>query len=1437
MSINDQILDAIELLAKSSVERAGYDKTIQAQIISCQDKQLGKYKCKYQDAIFYAYASNPEINLSNGSMVYILVPQNDMSKDKTIIGLIDKLGTDYVTIAEGENAYEKVTDVNSISSSNYPFYLDTDEANYSYDITQKVTIDQALSNYINKSSALIIAATIQTLSPLNKGDKNFNYGITFTLSFSNGESIDYELNENNMIGDPYNLISPTRQVVIFPIDGENFTGISKITIHNNYDTTSPLKTTKLDDGDIIISNLEIYGANRLSQEQLNGVIISFITPQGSVFLSGDTSKKIVRAEIKEKGRRVPSEGISFYWGLEDMNVTSSGVGFNEYLGYGWRYLTNDDYLAVSPDWDPNGDYIQLRASNIRTKKNRYKVAAIYNGNLISRQIDIENNGASVEIEIIVKQSAAAGAATIEPKFFNNMGNPTLQCETTGASPTSHRWGWSNTSGRNEQAADVIGIANGSRLQEIQIFKIINYADFKCTVYDSNGYLGTGIVTLTNEENDKANYLTIVNGTAVFKYTESGGAPNAKDLQNPQLLKPLTFELRDSTGAIIDPSTIATSPNGFIKWSIPKNNTLLQDSSANTEEAKSQDQDYIYYENVTTLSYEIASTFNYNKTNNQIGLQVNYNSVMVYAQTRLLFTKEGDVGTNGTEYTVKLALNTGMSTPPKYPMITKIDGGNYIINYGIGSSTDSSQSMSNISNVKLFKPQLWRSGECVWRDGVSLDGVTNPTVEWFVLINKYSYADSDDTDFTINPLTGEIGYIDTLGSSSNTAKACIIKCALTYEGKTYYGTIPITTAWVSNSSYSINLQQDTGFRYVIYTADGVSPQYDSTNPFTIDVIAPEGGSYTFNVIGGIINASTGAYIANNPSHLTELTTSPALPPNQKKYKPIGRYDGECINNTLVCTYGSYAKIRIPIHFLLNRFGQSNINAWDGNSVQIDSNGGFILAPQMGAGVKDNNNRFTGVLMGKVREAGKNNYNTGLFGYASGARSFFVNSDNGSAIFGKDSGGQIIIDPGNTKAMLYSSNFWKPNNYNAQTGLPNSYSDSQYNDAGMLIDLSTPQIVFKNKMLWLTYDGAIYAGKRTQNNTTYYNFSVDSSGNVQLVGDLKAGKISDTNYYNFEVNNSATGTSPLLRAGYTGTYPNYYNFVVKANGDVDMTGTITAKSGYIGEGNRKWQIGTANDFYANSYIRYGKQTLNDNYKGIYIGTDGISIYQSNSASGKVFSVDTNGNAFFSGDVTLGPNSTLSWSQVTNKPNDLAYVSFNNRTGDYTIENFNSSISTTVPHYITSAKITQTTIESPNIYGGVFYATGLRDINPSYYISPGLYSDGTPKDPIGYIAYDSNGAGTEEENRFRVIMETVSHVALKLRSSGNLSLTAGAYTNNMNIHDLFYDIHLDSFVRIGQSFSLAGDAYGYSNPEDVFTPARGYDGIANYVRPGQVYFKLDS
>lgn len=100
--------------------------------------------------------------------------------------------------------------------------------------------------------------------------------------------------------------------------------------------------------------------------------------------------------------------------------------------------------------------------------------------------------------------------------------------------------------------------------------------------------------------------------------------------------------------------------------------------------------------------------------------------------------------------------------------------------------------------------------------------------------------------------------------------------------------------------------------------------------------------------------------------------------------------------------------------------------------------------------------------------------------------------------------------------------------------------------------------------------------------------------------------------------------------------------------------------------------------------------------------------------MFSVDTNGNAFFSGDVTLGPNSTISWSQVTSKPNDLAYTS------DITdaIDDYNDTLATVaktgsygsltdtptipvLPDYIHETWISSTAIYSPTIYSDTFIA----------------------------------------------------------------------------------------------------------------------------------------
>jgi hypothetical protein len=130
MNVNETVLDAIELLAKSKVEKADFDRTIQAQIISCEDAAAGKYRCRFQDAIIYAYSNSPDVTFSNGSFVYILVPRNDMTQEKTILGSVSRLGTDYLNQVDEESLYDIDGENCIIIDEN--FYLDTSNKDYKY---------------------------------------------------------------------------------------------------------------------------------------------------------------------------------------------------------------------------------------------------------------------------------------------------------------------------------------------------------------------------------------------------------------------------------------------------------------------------------------------------------------------------------------------------------------------------------------------------------------------------------------------------------------------------------------------------------------------------------------------------------------------------------------------------------------------------------------------------------------------------------------------------------------------------------------------------------------------------------------------------------------------------------------------------------------------------------------------------------------------------------------------------------------------------------------------------------------------------------------------------------------------------------------------------------------------------------------------------------
>lgn len=171
MSVNEKVLDAIELLTKNSVQRAKYDRTIQAQIISCEDQTIGEYKCRYQDATIRAYSNNIDVKYASGKQVYILIPGNDMSQRKTILGAVDKLGLNYISAAIGDQAYNIIKNNCIISEDIFTLNINNTLQLYNKDEKDEnnlITVNQRqLNEYLKQSSSMIIEASFQTFFDKN----------------------------------------------------------------------------------------------------------------------------------------------------------------------------------------------------------------------------------------------------------------------------------------------------------------------------------------------------------------------------------------------------------------------------------------------------------------------------------------------------------------------------------------------------------------------------------------------------------------------------------------------------------------------------------------------------------------------------------------------------------------------------------------------------------------------------------------------------------------------------------------------------------------------------------------------------------------------------------------------------------------------------------------------------------------------------------------------------------------------------------------------------------------------------------------------------------------------------------------------------------------------------------------------------------------------
>ena len=157
-----------------------------------------------------------------------------------------------------------------------------------------------------------------------------------------------------------------------------------------------------------------------------------------------------------------------------------------------------------------------------------------------------------------------------------------------------------------------------------------------------------------------------------------------------------------------------------------------------------------------------------------------------------------------------------------------------------------------------------------------------------------------------------------------------------------------------------------------------------------------------------------------------------------------YDAVCV----YCDYWSQ-----PILIMQSSYDFAMLNEWDG-SLTIDEKNGTILATMLGAGRKNYENKFSGVLIGDIKGGtGLNSTEkmTGVYGFQNGVMSYGLR-ENGTAFFGADGHGRIEID--GTSGIIRSAG-WEKNSDEWVL------SSTQENASGTLIDLDDGIFIAQTK----------------------------------------------------------------------------------------------------------------------------------------------------------------------------------------------------------------------------------------------------------------------------------------------------------------------------------------------------------------------------------------
>lgn len=603
--------------------------------------------------------------------------------------------------------------------------------------------------------------------------------------------------------------------------------------------------------------------------------------------------------------------------------------------------------------------------------------------------------------------------------------------------------------------------------QLPISNISGSAVITCTVYktdDGSSYynVGTASITLKNSASAEVDRYRVVieNGNQSFQYSEAGVSPCNSEYNGltTQEILPLSCHFYEANGLEVEEGEYS------VEWIVPTTDTFLVFDGVSVNLKNDADDTDERVVQTRVLEFKIQDSWRYAYTSKQITAAVTYKGQEYRKDTELIFSKVGDNGTNGTEYVLKIVPDSDDWYPfdkaePYYersylPEIvftkgenTFLQGNKPTLNAVLYKSGNKDNAKSVTYSIASSGPvtdsyPFWISNDTLVAHGTSQDDSKELTVN-FTTESKTS-EDGTETiksvvnfDFTSGWKTTK--YLGLIANAS--AKVNVVTASEEPEKEvswdTIYAAYPVPIVFADG--YAMSFNRKYTMQEIVYNSDGKYPQYDADKGIKIDKIykvesGPQGNSYSevddysgfsvkLTLVGGSFDIENGTSSLVSYQKLVEKDADGKEIDRgvQARYMvtPAETYDGLYQNNAIKVDLILDKKVvcvaYVPVYMSLNRYSLASLNKWDGNSLKIEDNGkeSYILAPQIGAGVKNDDNSFTGMVMGVCESKketstkdgeGKETVEVeterqvGLLGYAKGQQSVFIDAETGNATFG-------------------------------------------------------------------------------------------------------------------------------------------------------------------------------------------------------------------------------------------------------------------------------------------------------------------------------------------------------------------------------------------------------------------------------------------------------